>query len=249
MKQVYFFILVSGVFSSCGKKCPSTPAHATQVVTIYNVSRQYAPFHMSEQVQSLFNFNIDKDQQADFRIVLLHGTLLNAAQSIHMDGFYNRSQATSEEIENHAQMVNSFCNSVRTAVTDFPKQYGAGKYPPRIETWATVAQELEPLAVSRASQRAMVFYGSLAECEPGFSSSSYEGSQLLQSNPEKVVGLLEKRHKLPGNLVGISIFFVFPIMNELQARENANMLSIYQTQLRERGARVIIQSANNPLEL
>jgi len=247
MKQLFFLVVLSGLIASCGKKAQAPPIHGTQIIMVYNVMQHFDAQRMSNQLLSLFNFNIDQERQADFSIVLLHGTLLNASQSIRMDGFCDRSEATLEQIENHSQMVTSFCNSVNTAIVDFPRQYGTGTYPARIETWATLAQELELLAASRASQRALIFYGSLAESEPGFCSSSYEGSQLLEAAPEKVIQMLEKRRRLPGNLVRVSIYFIFPVMNEMQTRENMKLLAIYQQLLRERGARVIVQPANKSI--
>lgn len=241
MKRFYLAFIVP-ILASCGKKHLPPPLHATQICVVYNITETLVSPPLAEPIISVFDFNIDKDQQADFRMVLLHGTLLNAAQSIHLDGL--NSHTISEELENHAQMTISFSNSVRAAITEFPRQYGTGQLPARIECFATIAKELEILAGSIVSQRALIVFGSLAENDPAFSSRSFEGKQLLKTKPEKVIHILQKRHKLPDNLVGISVFFVFQPMNETEAVDNAVMVRIYQRLLRERGARVIIQSDN-----
>jgi hypothetical protein len=67
----------------------------------------------------------------------------------------------------------------------------------------------------------------------------------LCSNTKKVEQLLQSRHPLPENLVGITIYFVYQPPDREHDQQFSKMLGIYKKLLNERGARVVVQAQNS----
>jgi hypothetical protein len=237
--------------TACNKRCVAPVTHSVHVTVIDDLTDTFALHPSPAPIIAAYNFNVDPNQAATFRLTLLTDKLLNPVQDISVsDGITTEKQNVNEDIEYRERLVYSFLGSVRKAVTDFHEQYApAGGTLKHSECFATISAELEYLANDNSFQRYLIIFSDLAENNDDFSCYTRKGQKLLASNTNKVAKLLQKRHPLPASLAGVTVFFVYQPRTHEEDKRFALMVGIYTKLLRARGARVVIQANNSNFQL
>jgi hypothetical protein len=249
MKQ-FISILIVCLLAACKKEHTPQAVHGSRISVIRDITDPLQCVPTADPILALYGFEHNKDQDACFRLVLITDKKLNPVEQIHIDdGSTSEQENINEEVDYREQLVYSFYDAVRKAIADFHKRYPSGTSLQQSECFATIANELELLAVSNAAQRTLIIFSDLQENTAEFSCCTREGQSLLQNSPGKVAKLLLKKHLLPANLQGISVYFVYNPYNVDQDRRFSAMTAIYQQLLHERGARVIIQATNKYYQL
>jgi hypothetical protein len=239
-------ILALCLAASCGKKPNApTPVHTSCTCTIDDRTDSFALHPLADPILAISEFQNDKDQEATHRLVLLTDKLLNPIEEMHLADA-NTSEARNEngEMDNREQLVYSYCDAFRSAVGSLYKRFPVGGTLQHSECFATVAGELEYLANSTASQRTLIVFSDLQENSDAFSCYTQDGLKLLQTHPQKVAKLLQSRRSLPKNLTGVTVYFVYMPLTRDQDQRFNEMVSIYKSLLKERGARVVVQAQN-----
>jgi hypothetical protein len=234
------------VVASCNKKqnTPS-PVHASCTSVIDDRTDSFALHPLADPILSICDFQCDRDQEASLRLVLLTDKLLNPIEEIHLsDGKASEAKNVNDEVDNREQLVYSYCDAFRNAVDNLPKRFVAGGTLQHSECFATIASEMEYLSGNRASQKTLIVFSDLQENSDVFSCYTPSSLKLLQNHPEKVAVLLQSRHPLPRNLVGITVYFVYLPLTRQQDQQFSAMVDIYRRLLKERGARVVVQAQN-----
>jgi hypothetical protein len=245
MKKLFtIFALCLAV--SCRKNQAPQPMHSSCISIIDDRTDPFALHPLPEPILALYDFQNDKDQEATARLVLITDKLLNPVQEIHLqDGRSSEAHNANDEIDNREQLVYSYCDAFTNAVNGFHKRYAPDSTLNHSECFATIASELEYLFKNPALQKTLIVFSDLQENSDVFSCYTAKGQRLLCSNTKKVEQLLQSRHPLPENLVGITIYFVYQPPDREHDQQFSKMLGIYKKLLNERGARVVVQAQNS----
>lgn len=235
--------------ASCSKSHTPTIVHSSRISVIHDITDSMACFPAADPILAMYGFENDKNQEAHFRLVLISDKKLNPVEEINIeDGTTTEQKNENQETDYREQLVGSFYEEVRNAITDFHKHYVPSTSLKHSECFATIASELELLAGSKAAQRTLIIFSDLQENTDVFSCYTPQGQRLLQNNPGKVAKLLLQRHPLPDNLIGITVYFVYNPCNRDQDIMFGEMVAIYMQLLHARGARIVIQATNKNYE-
>jgi hypothetical protein len=243
MKQLNILITAC-LLASCSKEyTPATPASYISVID--DLTDSFALHPAADPILGLYDFQTDKDQAGNFRLVLITDKQLNPIEEIHIDaGTETEKDNINDEVDYREQLVYSFYDAIRKSLTDFHARYAHSSPLEHSECFATISSELNCLANSKASQRTLIVFSDLQENEEAFSCYTERGRNLLHTHPDKVMRLLQKRCPLPNDLSGVTVYFVYNPMNREQDISFSEMAGIYKQLLKERRARVVILATN-----
>lgn len=248
MKHILVLIVVC-LFSACYKSEPAI-THSTDITVVHDITDQFQEQPDEHAILKLYDFANDKNQAARFRYVLITDRNLNAvAGSSIDDGSVTEKLNVEDEVNYRERLIYSFYNTVRNTMQTFKKEFSMPTPLPNSECFSTIATEICKLAESKSSQRILVVFSDLAENSSLFNCYSAKDRQLLSSNPKKVAKRLLQGIKLPDNLQGITIYFVFRPPDRESDILFGRMVSIYKQLLHERGARVVVQATSKQFEL
>jgi hypothetical protein len=244
MKTIKLLVCLLCLLASCCKRHSRTVASATDITVISDLTDSFLLYPLSEPILALYDFNGNADQAARFQLVLISDKRYNPSETATLEsGAITEEHNTNDDIELREQVVYAFQDAIRKIITELPKRFPVHPLG-HSECFATVASELQRLATNEASQRILIIYSDLAENTEDFSLYRDHDERLLQDNPRKVLHILQKKCSLPDNLTGISVYLVYNPPNRESDIRYSRIVALYQSALKARGARVIIQSSN-----
>ncbi len=195
---------------------------------------------------SIFDFEHDPDKSATFRFTTISDKRFNNVIEYHIaDGATSERHNKDEDPNYREKVVLGFYNAIRTTCADFSASCKSLKSRCYSECYAGIAGELVLLSQSKANQKVLLVFSDLQENTPdGFSCYTIEGQELLFSNQDTVMQILQSQQQFPNNLKGITVYFIFQPRTRLEDRQYFIMVNIYKRFLETRGARVIINTTN-----
>jgi hypothetical protein len=240
------FLLVLILLASCSKATNESAINGTDIVLVHDLTDALQCTPEPEAILGLHAFDVDKNQAASFRYVLITDKQSNSVETIQIaDGKTTEKLNENDEEDYREKMVWAYYDAVRNAIKNFPSQFQSKLSLEHSECFATIASQLEELAQRNGARQILISYGDLSENSEAFSCYSRKGKRLLKEHPEKVAVLIMKSHTLPKTLRGTSIYFVFNPRNREEDIRFNQMVTVYRYILQGKGARIIVQSQNN----
>jgi hypothetical protein len=216
----------------------------TSVTVIHDVTDSLVLNPEANAALSLYAFQTNRYRQAKFRFVLLTDKLLNPTQEITMDDGHLK-EGVAVDAQQRDNEIYSFYGSVKSAFSEFEPHYNIKTPQNNSECYATICSELHNLAKSTASQKYLLIYSDLMDNGTLFNSYSKKNAKLISDNPAKVGETLNKAQKLPKNMRGITVMFLYQPAGRQQDIEYNGMLQVYTSLLQSRGATVRVFATNN----
>ena len=236
------------LLTACSRKKEIAIEPSTAVIIVDDYTDPGTLHPDAEAILTLYNFRVMPEQAALLKLVLITDLELNPTQTISVPcAAESEKQNTRDDITYRERTISSFYDAARKAIADFPKRFNADTCR-QSECFATVASAMDDLAQSKASQKIAIIFSNLQENEEDFSCYTEEGQGILRANPDKVAKLLQRRHPLPDNLIGTTVYFVFKPRTPIEDAQFAGMVNLYTKLLKARGARVIIQATNTQFQ-
>jgi hypothetical protein len=236
------------LLAACTRKKEPSVLPATAIIAIDDRTDPILLHPEAEALLSLYGFAILPEQAASLQLVLITDMKLNPTQTISLPtAAESEKENTREDITYRERIIGSFQDAVRKAVRDFPTRYQADTCA-QSECYATIAAAIDELASNTASQKIAVVFSNLQENQEDFSCYTDEGQEMLRTNPDKVARLMQRRHPLPKNLTGVTVYFVFQPHTPEEDAQFATMVALYTKLLKSRGARVVVQATNTQFQ-
>lgn len=249
MKSLKLFTCIL-LLDSCNCNEALSPIPGTEICVIHDVTDKLILKPVPDPILALYDFYHNENQPAIFRYVVLTDKVTTPVETITIDdGRVTEAENKYDDPGHRANSIHAFYGAVRYAIDNFPKQYipesGAMDHS---ECFATISQQLNHLAISRASQKILCVFSDLSE-NSSFSTYRKKDLRLLEEHPERVAELLMAKHPLPKSLVGITIYFTFLPKDRDEDMRFNQMVTLYTKLLKNLGARVVIQSTNKSFAL
>ncbi|MBS1633859.1 MAG: hypothetical protein JST10_14950 [Bacteroidetes bacterium] len=238
------------MLESCSKFQAPKVQSAADISVIDDRTDTLLQHPIADPILALYHFENDQEKAANFRLVVITDKVLNPLASTTLDNSEMTEQRNEkDDVYNREQVINSFYNTVRYAIAEFPKQYSS-KPLAHSECFATIATELERMSKSKASQRTLIIFSDLQENTDAFSCYSEDDQKMLTEKPKRITDILCKHRELPKDLSGIVIYFVFQPRDRSSERMFFLIVNqVYKKLLEPKGARIVIQAQNNQYSL
>jgi len=240
MKQISILLVL---LLNAGCSNDSDVFNSTKVTVIDDMTGHHKSRPIADSILSLYDFPSDSEQDATFRYVLLTDKRLNPVQEISLaNGNVSERQNSRDEPTYRDLQILNFYKAVRNAVESFADLYSKDSSLEYSECYATIASEMEILAASNANQKIIIIYSDLQENDDDFSCYSSDDMRLLIDRPNEVFRLLNKRHHMPANLKGVTVYLVYEPISREEDNAFGLMANFYKKILKVRGARVVVQA-------
>ncbi len=200
----------------------------------------------AESILPLFNFNVEENSDATFRLSSVTDRELNPNTELYLpNGIETEKSNSDDDPDFRKKVIVQFFTLVRKAVKEFNAKVEGDTSVPHSECFKSIANELQNLVQHKSTKGILLVYSDLQENSSLFSCYSKPGQKILQPFPEKVAAIFEKTFLLPQQLNNITVSFIYDPVSREDDFRFMTMVNVYKRLLIPRGAKVTV-SANNP---